>query len=85
MWSIVGTHSINFTLYKSWIVFSISHCIYNNSEQLKQHSKITLSNYYEDFGEHHYSIKEIKLELQMPALFDKKIMISLSDSDHDVK
>ncbi|KAA6368329.1 MAG: hypothetical protein EZS28_036146 [Streblomastix strix] len=35
-------------------------------------------------GEHHYSIKEIKPELQMPALFDKEILISLSDSDHDV-
>ncbi|KAA6327462.1 MAG: hypothetical protein EZS28_053819, partial [Streblomastix strix] len=35
-------------------------------------------------GEHHYSIKEIKPESQMPALFDKEIMISLSDSDHDV-
>ncbi|KAA6324752.1 MAG: hypothetical protein EZS28_054151, partial [Streblomastix strix] len=35
-------------------------------------------------GEHHYSIKEIKPESQMPALFDKEILISLSDSDHDV-
>ncbi|KAA6382796.1 MAG: hypothetical protein EZS28_021679 [Streblomastix strix] len=35
-------------------------------------------------GEHHYSIKEIKPESQMPALFDKKILISLSDTDHDV-
>ncbi|KAA6397366.1 MAG: hypothetical protein EZS28_007111 [Streblomastix strix] len=35
-------------------------------------------------GEHHYSIKEIKPESQMPALFDKEIIISLSDSDHDV-
>ncbi|KAA6374756.1 MAG: hypothetical protein EZS28_029717, partial [Streblomastix strix] len=35
-------------------------------------------------GEHHYSIKEIKPEQQMPALFDKEIIISLSDSDHDV-
>jgi hypothetical protein len=35
-------------------------------------------------GEHHYSIKEIKPESQMPALFDKEIMISLSDSDHDI-
>ncbi|KAA6402987.1 MAG: hypothetical protein EZS28_001492 [Streblomastix strix] len=35
-------------------------------------------------GEHHYSIKEIKPESQMPALFDKEILISLSDTDHDV-
>ncbi|KAA6395861.1 MAG: hypothetical protein EZS28_008608 [Streblomastix strix] len=35
-------------------------------------------------GEHHYSIKEIKPKSQMPALFDKEIIISLSDSDHDV-
>ncbi|KAA6387362.1 MAG: hypothetical protein EZS28_017112 [Streblomastix strix] len=35
-------------------------------------------------GEHHYSIKEIKPESQMLALFDKEILISLSDTDHDV-
>ncbi|KAA6382885.1 MAG: hypothetical protein EZS28_021589 [Streblomastix strix] len=35
-------------------------------------------------GEHHYSIKEIKPESQMPALFDKEIIISLSDTDHDI-
>ncbi|KAA6386168.1 MAG: hypothetical protein EZS28_018303 [Streblomastix strix] len=35
-------------------------------------------------GEHHYSIKEIKPESQMSALFDKEIIISLSDIDHDV-
>ncbi|KAA6371528.1 MAG: hypothetical protein EZS28_032946 [Streblomastix strix] len=35
-------------------------------------------------GERHYSIKEIKPESQMPALFDKEILISLSDTDHDV-
>ncbi|KAA6386150.1 MAG: hypothetical protein EZS28_018322 [Streblomastix strix] len=35
-------------------------------------------------GEHHYSIKEIKPESQMPALFHKEILISLSDTDHDV-
>ncbi|KAA6374934.1 MAG: hypothetical protein EZS28_029540 [Streblomastix strix] len=35
-------------------------------------------------GEHHYSIKEIKPESQMPALFDKEILISLSDTNHDV-
>ncbi|KAA6370085.1 MAG: hypothetical protein EZS28_034388 [Streblomastix strix] len=35
-------------------------------------------------GEYHYSIKEIKPESQMSALFDKEILISLSDSDHDV-
>ncbi|KAA6392075.1 MAG: hypothetical protein EZS28_012400 [Streblomastix strix] len=34
-------------------------------------------------GEHHYSIKEIKPESQMPSLFEKEIIISLSDSDHD--
>ncbi|KAA6359585.1 MAG: hypothetical protein EZS28_044888 [Streblomastix strix] len=34
--------------------------------------------------EHHYSIKEIKPESQMPALFDKEIIISLSDTDHDI-
>ncbi|KAA6376672.1 MAG: hypothetical protein EZS28_027805 [Streblomastix strix] len=34
--------------------------------------------------EHHFSIKEIKPESQMPSLFDKEIIISLSDSDHDV-
>ncbi|KAA6399236.1 MAG: hypothetical protein EZS28_005237 [Streblomastix strix] len=35
-------------------------------------------------GELHYSIKEIKPESQMPALFDKEIIISLSDTDHDI-
>ncbi|KAA6389542.1 MAG: hypothetical protein EZS28_014935 [Streblomastix strix] len=35
-------------------------------------------------GEHHQSIKEIKPESQMPALFYKEILISLSDTDHDV-
>ncbi|KAA6358503.1 MAG: hypothetical protein EZS28_045970, partial [Streblomastix strix] len=35
-------------------------------------------------GEHYYSIKEIKPESQMPALFGKEIIISLSDSDHDI-
>ncbi|KAA6377958.1 MAG: hypothetical protein EZS28_026514 [Streblomastix strix] len=35
-------------------------------------------------AEHHYSIKEIKPESQMPALFDKEIIISLSDTDHDI-
>ncbi|KAA6372116.1 MAG: hypothetical protein EZS28_032357 [Streblomastix strix] len=35
-------------------------------------------------GEHHYSIKEIKPESQMLALFDKGIIISLSDTDHDI-
>ncbi|KAA6378292.1 MAG: hypothetical protein EZS28_026181, partial [Streblomastix strix] len=35
-------------------------------------------------GEHHFSIKEIKPEFQMPALFDNEIIISLSDTDHDI-
>ncbi|KAA6328771.1 MAG: hypothetical protein EZS28_053680 [Streblomastix strix] len=35
-------------------------------------------------SEHHYSIKEIKPESQMPALFDKEIIISLSDTDYDI-
>ncbi|KAA6385882.1 MAG: hypothetical protein EZS28_018592 [Streblomastix strix] len=35
-------------------------------------------------GEHLFSIKEIKPEYQMPALFDKEIIISLSDTDHDI-
>ncbi|KAA6372998.1 MAG: hypothetical protein EZS28_031475 [Streblomastix strix] len=35
-------------------------------------------------GEQHYSIKEIKPASQMHALFDKEILIGLSDSDHDV-
>ncbi|KAA6384513.1 MAG: hypothetical protein EZS28_019958, partial [Streblomastix strix] len=35
-------------------------------------------------GEHRYSIKEIKPESRMPALFDNEIIISLSDSDYDV-
>ncbi|KAA6401240.1 MAG: hypothetical protein EZS28_003222 [Streblomastix strix] len=35
-------------------------------------------------SEHHYSIKEIKPESQMPVLFDKDIIICLSDSDHEV-
>ncbi|KAA6395892.1 MAG: hypothetical protein EZS28_008580 [Streblomastix strix] len=34
--------------------------------------------------EHHFSIKEIKPESQIPSLFDKEVIISLSDSDHDV-
>ncbi|KAA6397415.1 MAG: hypothetical protein EZS28_007055 [Streblomastix strix] len=35
-------------------------------------------------GEHQYSIKKIKPESQIPALFDKEIIISLSDTDHDI-
>ncbi|KAA6359934.1 MAG: hypothetical protein EZS28_044539, partial [Streblomastix strix] len=35
-------------------------------------------------GLHHFSIKEIKPKSQMPSLFDKEVIISLSDSDHDV-
>ncbi|KAA6398845.1 MAG: hypothetical protein EZS28_005623 [Streblomastix strix] len=35
-------------------------------------------------GLHHFSIKEIKPESQMPSLFDKEVIISLSDLDHDV-
>ncbi|KAA6391143.1 MAG: hypothetical protein EZS28_013326, partial [Streblomastix strix] len=35
-------------------------------------------------GQHHFSVKEIKPESQMPSLFDKEVIISLSDSDHDV-
>ncbi|KAA6399575.1 MAG: hypothetical protein EZS28_004897 [Streblomastix strix] len=35
-------------------------------------------------GEHHFSIKEIKPESQMPALFDNEIIISSSDTDHDI-
>ncbi|KAA6372481.1 MAG: hypothetical protein EZS28_031992, partial [Streblomastix strix] len=35
-------------------------------------------------GEHHYSIKEIKPESQISALFDKEIIISLSGTDHDI-
>ncbi|KAA6362564.1 MAG: hypothetical protein EZS28_041910, partial [Streblomastix strix] len=34
--------------------------------------------------EHYFSIKEIKPESQMSSLFDKEVIISLSDSDHDV-
>ncbi|KAA6391609.1 MAG: hypothetical protein EZS28_012869 [Streblomastix strix] len=39
---------------------------------------------FQNDGEHHFSIKEIKPESQMPSLFDKEVIISLSDSDHDV-
>ncbi|KAA6398616.1 MAG: hypothetical protein EZS28_005861 [Streblomastix strix] len=39
---------------------------------------------FQNDGEHHFSIKEIKSESQMPSLFDKEVIISLSDSDHDV-
>ncbi|KAA6404075.1 MAG: hypothetical protein EZS28_000406 [Streblomastix strix] len=35
-------------------------------------------------GEHHYSIKEIKPESKIPALFDKEIIINLSDTDCDI-
>ncbi|KAA6373800.1 MAG: hypothetical protein EZS28_030673 [Streblomastix strix] len=35
-------------------------------------------------GEHHYSIKKIKPKSQMPALFDKEIIKSLSNTDHDI-
>ncbi|KAA6388439.1 MAG: hypothetical protein EZS28_016035 [Streblomastix strix] len=35
-------------------------------------------------GEYHYSIKEIKLQSQIPALFVKEIIISLSDTDQDI-
>ncbi|KAA6400523.1 MAG: hypothetical protein EZS28_003945 [Streblomastix strix] len=39
---------------------------------------------FQNDGEHHFSIKEIKPESQMPSLFDKEVIISLSDSDHYV-
>ncbi|KAA6379721.1 MAG: hypothetical protein EZS28_024754, partial [Streblomastix strix] len=39
---------------------------------------------FQNDGEHHFSIKEIKPESQMPSLFDKEVIISLFDSDHDV-
>ncbi|KAA6369461.1 MAG: hypothetical protein EZS28_035014, partial [Streblomastix strix] len=39
---------------------------------------------FQNDGEHHFSIKEIKLESQMPSLFDEEVIISLSDSDPDV-
>ncbi|KAA6384982.1 MAG: hypothetical protein EZS28_019494 [Streblomastix strix] len=39
---------------------------------------------FQNDGVHHFSIKEIKPESQMPSLFDKEVIISLSDSDHDV-
>ncbi|KAA6359027.1 MAG: hypothetical protein EZS28_045447, partial [Streblomastix strix] len=39
---------------------------------------------FQNDGEHHFSIKEIKPESLMPSLFDKEVIISLSDSDHDV-
>ncbi|KAA6387364.1 MAG: hypothetical protein EZS28_017105, partial [Streblomastix strix] len=39
---------------------------------------------FQNDGQHHFSIKEIKPESQMPSLFDKKVIISLSDPDHDI-
>ncbi|KAA6317819.1 MAG: hypothetical protein EZS28_055033, partial [Streblomastix strix] len=39
---------------------------------------------FQNDGEHHFSIKKIKPVSQMPSLFDKEVIISLSDSDHDV-
>ncbi|KAA6391088.1 MAG: hypothetical protein EZS28_013384 [Streblomastix strix] len=39
---------------------------------------------FQNDGEHYFSIKEIKPESQMPSLFAKEVIISLSDSDHDV-
>ncbi|KAA6345345.1 MAG: hypothetical protein EZS28_052169, partial [Streblomastix strix] len=39
---------------------------------------------FQNDGQHHFSIKEIKPESQMPSLFDKEVIISLSDPDHDV-
>ncbi|KAA6400043.1 MAG: hypothetical protein EZS28_004431 [Streblomastix strix] len=39
---------------------------------------------FQNDGEHHFSIKEIKPESQMPSLFDNEVIISLFDSDHDV-
>ncbi|KAA6388018.1 MAG: hypothetical protein EZS28_016453 [Streblomastix strix] len=38
----------------------------------------------QNYGEPHYSIKEINPDSQIPALFDKEITISLSESDNDV-
>ncbi|KAA6404428.1 MAG: hypothetical protein EZS28_000049 [Streblomastix strix] len=39
---------------------------------------------FQNDGQHHFSIKEIKPESQMPSLFDKEVIISLTDPDHDV-
>ncbi|KAA6368381.1 MAG: hypothetical protein EZS28_036091 [Streblomastix strix] len=49
-------------------------------ETLLDNAVVPLSN----DGEYHYSIKEIKPESQMPTLFDKEIIISLLDTDHDI-
>ncbi|KAA6363202.1 MAG: hypothetical protein EZS28_041271, partial [Streblomastix strix] len=39
---------------------------------------------FQNDGQHHFSLKEIKPESQMPSLFDKEVIISLTDPDHDV-
>ncbi|KAA6372657.1 MAG: hypothetical protein EZS28_031817 [Streblomastix strix] len=39
---------------------------------------------FQNYGQHHFSIKEIKPESQMPSLFDKEVIISLTDPDHGV-
>ncbi|KAA6400467.1 MAG: hypothetical protein EZS28_004006 [Streblomastix strix] len=39
---------------------------------------------FQNDGEHHFSIKGIKPESKMRSLFDKEVIISLSDSDHIV-
>ncbi|KAA6358738.1 MAG: hypothetical protein EZS28_045734, partial [Streblomastix strix] len=39
---------------------------------------------FQNDGQHHFSIKEIKPESQMPSLFDKEVIIRLTDPDHDL-
>ncbi|KAA6360328.1 MAG: hypothetical protein EZS28_044145 [Streblomastix strix] len=55
-----------------------------NLETIENLLKIFAIQPFQNDGQHHFSIKEIKPESQIPSLFDKEVIISLTDTDHDV-
>ncbi|KAA6392982.1 MAG: hypothetical protein EZS28_011493 [Streblomastix strix] len=55
-----------------------------NLETIENLQKTFAIQPFQNDGQHHFSIKEIKPELQMPSLFVKGVIISLTDPDHDV-
>ncbi|KAA6364710.1 MAG: hypothetical protein EZS28_039763 [Streblomastix strix] len=58
--------------------------IQQNLETIENLQKTFAIQPFQNDGQHHFSIKEIKPELQMQSLFVKGIIISLTDPDHDV-
>ncbi|KAA6363641.1 MAG: hypothetical protein EZS28_040832, partial [Streblomastix strix] len=55
-----------------------------NLEIIENFLKIFAIQPFQNDRQHHFPIKEIKPESQMPSLFDNEVIISLTDPDHDV-